>query len=118
MTTRITEAEMAAVVKRILKRRPNQSATFAELRELVPKKVHLSKADRAKSLSRPSEEVWEQIIRNIKVHQREGFVAVQGGIRLQWRGNGNGHKAKPQQEAVEREHVEPPVGEGMEMVMA
>lgn len=84
MTTKITEAEMAAVVKSILSHRSNKSATFAELRETVPKRVRLSRADRAKSPSRPGEEVWEQILRNLISHKHEGFVSVKGGIRLQW----------------------------------
>lgn len=82
--TRINEAEMADVVKKILRRQPNKSATFAELRDIVPKHVKLSRADRTKSPSRPGEELWEQIIRNLIAHKREGFVAVKGGIRLQW----------------------------------
>lgn len=84
MTSRITEAEMATVVKAILKRKPNNSATFAELRELVPNKIHLSRADTAKSPSRPGEEVWEQILRNLVSHKHDGFVSIKGGIRLQW----------------------------------
>lgn len=92
--TRINEAEMADVVKSILRRRPNKSATFAELREMVPAHVKLSRADRTKSPSRPGEEVWFQIIRNLIAHKREGFVGVRGGIRLQWargpKGGGNG----------------------------
>lgn len=84
MTTKITEAEMADAVKTILARRPNKSATFAELRDMIPHRVHLSRADRAKSPSRPGEEVWEQILRNLISHKHEGFVSIKGGIRLQW----------------------------------
>lgn len=86
MSTRITEAEMAAVVRIILTRRPNRVATYAELRELIPEHVHLSRADRTKSPSRPGEELWHQIIRNLVSHEHEGFVSVAGGIKLQWRG--------------------------------
>lgn len=85
MTTRITEAEMATVVRAILKHRPNKTATFAELRDIVPQHVHLSRADRTNSPSRPGEELWEQIVRNLVSHKHEGFVAVRGGIRLQWK---------------------------------
>lgn len=87
MTTRITEAEMATAVKAILSHRKDKSATFAELREIVPERVHLSRADRAKSPSRPGEEVWEQILRNLVSHKHEGFVSIAGGIKLQWRGS-------------------------------
>lgn len=82
MATRIDEAEMAKVVKAILARKPGYRATFAELREAVSERVHLSKADRTKSPSRPGEELWMQIIRNIAVHNREGFQHVKGGLRL------------------------------------
>lgn len=84
MTTRITEAEMADAVRTILARRSNKAATFKELRDLIPQRVHLSRSDRAKSPSRPGEEVWEQILRNLISHKHEGFVSIQGGIRLQW----------------------------------
>lgn len=93
-TMRISEAEMATAVESILKKRPKNSATFAELRELVPKHVHLSRADCAESPSRPGEQLWEQIIRNLASHEHEGFVRVAGGLRLQWRG-----KAKAAQKA-------------------
>lgn len=93
---RISEAEMADVVKDILRRRPNKSATFAELRDMVPDHVKLSRADRTPSPSRPGEEVWFQIIRNLIAHKREGFVGVKGGIRLQWQ---RGPKAARSHEA-------------------
>lgn len=93
---KITEADMAAAVKLILSHRPNKSATFAELRELIPTRVKLSRADRAKSPSRPGEEVWEQILRNLVSHKHEGFVSIKGGIRLQWQ---RGPKASDESEA-------------------
>lgn len=83
MATRIDEAEMAKVVKAILARKPGYRATFAELREAVSERVHLSKADRTKSPSRPGEELWMQIIRNLSSHDHEGFARVKGGgLRL------------------------------------
>ena len=95
--TRVTEAEMASAVRDALKRRPNRSATFAELREIIPDHINLSRADRAESESRPGEEVWMQILRNIIAHKREGFVGIAGGIKLEWRGKPNrsrgGHTA-------------------------
>lgn len=80
---RINEAEMADVVETILKRRPNKSATFAELRDMVPKHANLSRADRAKSSSRPGEQVWEQIVRNLVAHEREGFEGIPSGVCLE-----------------------------------
>lgn len=84
MTTRTTEAEMAAVVKSILSHRPNKSASFAELRKIIPERHRLSKVDRSESPSRPGEELWMQILRNLVSHKHEGFVSIHGGIRLQW----------------------------------
>jgi hypothetical protein len=75
---------MASAVRAILNECPNKTATFAELRDLVPKHVKLSRSDRQKSPSRPAEEMWEQIIRNLVSHKHEGFVSVRGGLRLQW----------------------------------
>lgn len=79
---RVSETEMADAVRRILSRRPNKTATFAELRDRVPGEVRLSRADRVKSPSRPGEELWEQIIRNLKAHRHDGFMSVPGGLRL------------------------------------
>ena len=79
---RIREGQMAEVVKRILKTRPQYKATFAQLRELVPQHISLSRGDRAKSQTRPGEQKWEQIIRNIIAHKREGFASIPDGIRL------------------------------------
>lgn len=102
MPTRVTEAEMADVVKAILAERPTQSATFAELREIVPTRIHLSRSDRRASVSRPSEQVWMQILRNLASHidGHGEFVLVQGGLRLEWRvkqtekpDGGNGRRA-------------------------
>lgn len=84
MSTRITEVEMASVVRTILRKQPNKTASFATLRDEIPKHVKLSRADRAKSPTRPGEELWEQIIRNLVSHKHEGFVSVKGGLRLQW----------------------------------
>lgn len=85
MSIRITEAAMAAAVRNILADCPSKTASFVELRELVPQHVSLSHADHAKSPTRPGEELWQQILRNLVSHKHEGFVSVRGGLRLQWR---------------------------------
>lgn len=106
MTTRINEAEMASAVKSILSHRPSKSATFAELRDMIPERIRLTRADRTKSPSRPGEEMWEQILRNLVSHKHEGFVSIKGGIRLQW---ARGPKATAHHQA--RRHA----GNGHEM---
>lgn len=91
--TRINEAEMADVVEKILKRRPDKSATYEELREIVPKHVKLSRADCAELPSRPGEQMWVQQVRNLVAHKREGFERVPGGVCLE------GHAPKPKPKA-------------------
>jgi hypothetical protein len=86
MVERTSEADMAQIVHRILFRMPGQKATFEQIREQVPKLAHLTKGDHRKSRSRPREEVWMQITRNLVAHKHEGFVPVKSGLRLQWRG--------------------------------
>ncbi len=79
---RIFENEMAQAVLEVLREMPSNRATFAELRELVAEKIRLTRADRQENPSRPGEERWTQIMRNISAHRRLGFDSVGGGLRL------------------------------------
>ena len=83
---RTSEEEMAAAVRAILRSRPPAcEATYAELRELVPQHVTLSPADRKKAPSRPGEQLWMQIVRNLRSHigaHTDEFEVVPGGLRL------------------------------------
>jgi hypothetical protein len=79
---RVREGQMADIVREILVTRPKFKATFAQLRELVPQRVTLSRGDKAPSQTRPGEQKWQQIIRNIIAHKRAGFASVPDGIRL------------------------------------
>lgn len=96
MTKRIREGQMADVVREILTARPKYRATFAQLRDLVPQRVTLSRGDKAPSQTRPGEQKWEQIIRNIIAHKRSGFASIPDGIRL----TGVKVKREPVAEAV------------------
>lgn len=73
---------MADIVREILATQPKFKATFAQLRVLVPQKVTLSRGDKAPSQTRPGEQKWQQIIRNIIAHKRPGFASIPDGIRL------------------------------------
>jgi len=72
---RVTEAEVAIAALRIATTRPNSIVTFHRLRKEIPDYVRLSAADRKQSETRLNEELWEQLIRNIKSH-----YDVQGNI--------------------------------------
>ena len=65
---RVTEAEVAFATLQIAASRPGGIATFHRLRKELPNYLRLSAADRAQSETRPNEELWEQLIRNIKSH--------------------------------------------------
>ncbi len=84
MTRRITEEDMAVAVRRILLKRPRpHQATFAELRDELPRHIRLSRADKIASPSRPAEQLWHQIVRNLIAHAHDGFEPVEGGgVRL------------------------------------
>ena len=67
-TDRVTEADVAFATLQIAVGRPDGVATFHRLRKELPIYLDLSVADRAQSETRPNEELWEQLIRNIKSH--------------------------------------------------
>ena len=87
---RITETEIADVIVRVLSDRPTGEATIQELIREIPNWVTLSPEDRARSPTRPGEELWEQQVRNITSHKDNPgnaiydgrLVAIPGGLRL------------------------------------
>jgi hypothetical protein len=87
---RITEAEIADIVEKILAERPNGEATIAELVDEIPNRVVLSAEDLAPSTTRNGEALWEQQVRNITSHKAspgnaiyEGrLIAIPGGLKL------------------------------------
>lgn len=88
--SRVTEAEVAEAVERVLKASPHGRATIRELIEEVPNYLKLSAEDLASSPTRPGEALWEQQVRNITSHKTapgnaiyEGkLVAIPGGLAL------------------------------------
>ena len=76
---RITEAEVALVALQIAAGRTDGTATFHSLRKQVPDYLKLSPEDQKQSLTRRNEDVWEQLIRNIKSHYNiEGNILCEG----------------------------------------
>lgn len=78
---RVTENQVAFAIVQIAKNRPDGIATFDLRRKEVPNYVKLSLDDQAQSQTRPNEELWEQLIRNIQSHHnsagnyiREGYL--------------------------------------------
>jgi len=63
-----TETEIAQGVMIIAARQPNNVATFKRCRTEIPNIVQLDRVNRALSTTRPGEEMWHQIVRNIKSH--------------------------------------------------
>lgn len=65
---RIREADLYPVVETYL-RDVGGSATLAAIRRSIPTYIALSPLDRLPSPTRPREEVWEQLVRNIVCHR-------------------------------------------------
>ena len=65
---RVTEADISIATLRIAANQTNGVASFHRLKKEIPDHLNLSVADRVESETRKGEELWEQIIRNIKSH--------------------------------------------------
>ena len=63
---RTTENEIGDAILFIANDNRNGIATFPGIRERLPSLIDLSREDRSCSATRPGEELWEQIVRNIK----------------------------------------------------
>lgn len=76
---RTSEQEIAVAVLRICASSPGGTASMKRLKKLVPDHINLTDADRAESQTRPGEELWEQIVRNIVSHKNvEGNIIAEG----------------------------------------
>ena len=65
---RTTEFDMSVAVLRILNARADGVASLDDLREAIPEVIELTDGDREYSETRPGEQKWEQILRNITSH--------------------------------------------------
>lgn len=78
---RVNEASVAIAVKAYLEN-AGGSATISQIRKALPLFLPLSPADRAPSLTRPGEQMWEQQVRNIVCHRdSEGNPVNSGKFR-------------------------------------
>ena len=83
----ITEEEVAIVVVQIASQQQNGIASYEKIRQELRRRYPLSAADLTLSVTRPSEAIWEQKIRNIKSHSRspgnfiyEGYLDHVAGV--------------------------------------
>jgi hypothetical protein len=85
-----TESELAEAVLMILALRASGSGKFEDLRRAIPKVIVLTAEDLATQPSRPTEEAWEQRVRNITSHAgsegnyiTDGFLSpIDGGLQI------------------------------------
>ena len=76
---RTTENEVAFAICQIGKTTIDGVVRFSHCRKEIPNYLKLSVEDQAQSQTRPNEEVWEQLIRNIKSHSNtEGNYICEG----------------------------------------
>jgi len=67
-----SETDIAIGVMRIAAAQPNGTATYRRARRELPGLVKLNARNRDLSQTRPGEEMWHQIVRNIKSHDIAG----------------------------------------------
>ena len=88
---RATEFEMSVAVLRYLHHQPDGEASQKELRTAIPHYIDLTDGDMEDSPTRPGEQRWEQIVRNINSHKvnpnnfiRLGYLehVPGGGLRV------------------------------------
>ena len=89
-TNRAGEADLSKSVLDVLDEQPSGQASIATLNREIRQRHPLSPEDWAPSKTRRNESLWEQIVRNIKSHDkvpgniiREGYAeAVKGGYKI------------------------------------
>lgn len=77
---RLTEDDIAEGIVKVLRSFDDHEASIGEIKERLPEVLNLSKADRARSDTRPSEQVWEQLVRNIVSHRTVKGNLIQEGV--------------------------------------
>jgi hypothetical protein len=76
---RVSENEIAFAVCQIASVRPDGVVSFFKMKKEIPNYIALSAADRVQSETRPNEELWEQLIRNIKSHSKSDGNYIHAG---------------------------------------
>lgn len=76
---RATETDIATCVARIANGRHNGICSFTRARNEIPDMINLSKEDMTPSPTRKGEQLWHQLIRNIRSHHTaEGNFIAEG----------------------------------------
>src|SRR5690606_2016386 len=73
-----TESDIALGVMQIAAHQENRICTFKRAYSEIPNYVHLTGSNRAPSITRRGEEMWHQLVRNIKSHSKsdENFISL------------------------------------------
>ncbi|SRR6266851_322667 len=87
---RLSEPEARILVLRIAASYPAHEASTSQIKDAVPKYIPLTAEDLKPSVTRPQEEMWQQIVGNVISHQNrptsiftEGYaVRLDDGIRV------------------------------------
>lgn len=77
---RTSEYEMSIAVLKFLSKHPTREASQKEIRAAIPFYIDLTDGDLEYSLSRPNEQLWEQICRNIHSHKCSSTNFIQLGL--------------------------------------
>lgn len=77
--TKLREAEIAKAVENYLFDAGGK-ASIGQIRRNLPFYITLTEADRMPSTTRPGEEMWEQLVRNIVCHRKSQGNAVNAGV--------------------------------------
>jgi predicted secreted Zn-dependent protease len=85
---RVTENDIAMAVLKIARSRPNGICTLDDARNEVPNHVTLGAADLAESTTRPGEQMWHQLIRNIQSHHEAEGNFINDGLLTHVPGRG------------------------------
>ena len=75
-----TEEDIALGVLQIAASQPGGVCTFKRAYSEIPNYVHLTPSNRAPSVTRRGEEMWEQLVRNIKSHDTSPDNFIQRGL--------------------------------------
>jgi Mrr N-terminal domain len=77
---RSSESEITEAVLQVLSDTPSGELSTNHIVKRVPKHIELTAGDKVASETRPNEEVWEQIVRNIVSHKKTDGNAIAEGL--------------------------------------
>lgn len=77
---RVTEEDISIAVARIAKSRKDGICSHRRARAEIPNLVALNADDRAPSQTRKGEQMWHQLVRNIKSHHQADGNFIERGL--------------------------------------